>query len=154
MERRGGFDEEAIEDGMQALAQADSPKAFYDAIRAKPVLRSQVFHAKLRQYRLQFERLPGATAEAYDGFMFRYDLFFTLLHNDTYLEAAEKAAPSGQVFSVTAEAPPLGPALYLATMSLLGTSVPAINGPTYDATDDTAGLAKELSALAWISTVR
>jgi hypothetical protein len=147
MERRGGFDQTAIDEGMQALAQAEGAKELYAAIRAKPVLRSPVFHAHLRQYRLQFEQLPGATPEAYDGFMFRYDLFFTLLHNDAYLEAAEKAAPSPQLTAPTAETSPLAPDLYLAAMSLLGTSLPAIKGPTYDPTRDKAALAEELSSL-------
>src|SRR5215467_11501296 len=79
-ERPGGVDRKEIDQGFRALASVQNADDVGRLIDTMPVLQSPIFHAYLRQYRLnnqaEFEKLP----EAYEGFMGVYDTFFTRLH--------------------------------------------------------------------------
>jgi hypothetical protein len=93
-ERPGGFDRNEIDQGFRALASAESAADINRLIDTMPVLRSPIFHAYLRQYRLnnlaEFEKLP----DAYECFMGVYDTFFTRLHflaNYAHAESERKS---------------------------------------------------------------
>jgi hypothetical protein len=62
-ERPGGFEKREITEGFRTLTRAHSLSEFKAMIESMPVLRSPIFHAQLRQYRLsnvaEFEKQPG-----------------------------------------------------------------------------------------------
>jgi hypothetical protein len=68
-ERPAGFEREEIDKGFQALAKVQSAEDLDRIIASMPVLRSPMFHAQLRQYRLtnmaELAKHPGAL----EGFM-------------------------------------------------------------------------------------
>ena len=68
-ERPGGFERRDIDQGFQALAGAQSQAELKSRIDSMPVLRSPIFHAYLRQYRLSNLQEFEKNLEAYRGFM-------------------------------------------------------------------------------------
>jgi CHAT domain len=144
-ERPGGFESKEIDDGFRALASVQGEADIGRLIDKMPVLRSAIFHAQLRQYRLtnlaEFEAQP----RAYQGFMQVYDAFFTRLHFlANYEQSRSEAEPQRTSAELSRrETPPFFEAL----RSALGSAVPAPDGPTSHPRYDTAGIAATISRL-------
>ena len=144
-ERVGGFERKTIDDGFRALASAQSADDINQLIDKMPVLRSPIFHAQLRQYRLtnlaEFEKQP----QAYQGFMRVYDTFFTRLHFlANYAQSRDEPKPQGSSReSALLTAPPF----FEAVRSALGSAVPPPDGPTYCPRSDAVGIATTLAKL-------
>jgi len=144
-ERAGGYERKEIGDGFRALAAARGPDDIHALINSMPVLRSPIFHAQLRQYRLtnltEFQKDPLA----YQGFMQVYDTFFTRLHFLANF-AQSRSEPEPQRAS---EAPSrqTTPAFFEAVRGRLGSALPAPDGPTYHPRSDAASIAAAITRL-------
>lgn len=144
-ERAGGFERKEIDDGFRALASARGVDDILHLIDNMPVLRSPIFHAQMRQYRLtnlaDFEKHP----QAYQGFMQVYDAFFTRLHFlANYAQSRSDLEPQG---SSAGPARQTAPAFFEAVQSALGSALPATDGPTYDPRSEAAGIADSITGL-------
>ena len=144
-ERAGGFERKEIDDGFRALASARSAEDIGHVIDKMPVLRSPIFHAQLRQYRLEnwaeFEKNPQAN----EGFMQVYDTFFTRLHflaNYAQSRSEPESQPSG-----AEPARQITPAFFEAVRSALGSAMPGPDGPTFHPRSDATAIAESIAKL-------
>src|SRR6516165_8062700 len=137
-ERPGGFEHKEINEGFRALASAQGNADIDRLIDKMPVLRSAIFHAQLRKFRLtnlaEFEKQP----QAYQGFMQIYDAFFTRLHTLANYEQS-RSEPEPQ--HTSRELPrQKAPPFFEAVKSALGLTVPAPEGPTCHPRSDAADI--------------
>ena len=144
-ERPGGFERKEINDGFRALASAQGAEDILHLIDNMPVLRSPIFHAQLRQYRLtnlaEFEKNP----QAYQGFMQVYDGFFTRLHFlANYAQSLADLEPQSSSAGPARQSEPV---FFQAVRSALGSALPAPDGPTYNPRSEVAGIADSITKL-------
>lgn len=144
-ERAGGFERKEIEDGFRALASAQSGGDIDRLIDTMPVLRSPIFHAYLRQYRLnnlaEFEKLP----QAYQRFMEVYDQFFTRLHFlANYAQSRSEPEPRRPSAEPLRQAVP---SFCEAVRSALGSAVPAPDGLTFHPRSGAADIGEAIMRL-------
>jgi hypothetical protein len=140
-ERLGGFDQDEIHHGFEALLSARNRSGVERAVEELPVLRAPVFHAFFRQHMLRAQSERPDWHAAVEPL---YDDFFYVLHERAYMHLAAACRPERPPIDVP---PTFAPEFFLRLADRLGGNLPTANGPTYDPADS-VGLANELCALA------